>query len=1346
LVSISSSWDLASDAELITAVRTGESAAFGVLYERHSAAARAVAHQYSNSAADAEDAAADAFQRVFATIQGGGGPDVAFRAYLFTVVRRVAMDRVHVGRRVQATDDLEAFEEAFGAAESSEDPTFAGFERSVVSRAYKSLPERWQAVLWYTEVEGLNPAEIAPVLGLTANGVAALAYRAREGLRQAYLQQHLAAPASEACTIVSSKLGAYVRGGLAKRETALVEMHLEECGDCRALVLELGDVNHGLRAIIAPLVLGAIGVGVLQGIGFGGAAGAVGAAAAAAGAGAGAGAGVGSGGAAVGSGGGVGVGVGAGAGGAGAAAGGSGAAAGAGSLVGAGAGLSAAASGVAAVGGAAALAASFGALQPAAASTSLTSGATGTAGGVVAGGAAGSTAAAASTTGLAALVAGLPVTAIGLAAAGVIVAGAVAVAGTLGLFSPDDGSPDIVASEPELPDPGTDQGVDEGPDEGTEGDTTPDPADVVPPADPTNIPPVDDGTDNGSEPATVTPPTTAPTTPPTSTPTPTTEPTTPPTPPDPTPAELVVTPTTLTSFVAGQEQIIPIGVANDGEQSAGVVHTELSFPTGTDVVVSALATPSGGGLARTIVPSTDWSCAPVSGTGEVTFTCTLPDLPANAESKLFAGVTITDDIDGERDIAFGVRTWAPALGAAPVATPMSTRVASPATRITVGAVPAARLAGVTGDFATTGVTVPVINTGTHAPAFVEVTGLPANVGVTWSAGWTCTRAATLVCAYPDLKRNETANLVLTLADTAALVDVDTTVTGPVTVTATGPTNAVAFDLAITSAPGAVDVEPPAMTTLQRNVARGVSMAVSNEGRTTARDLVIEVDLPESVSWYSSLHVVTDWTCVAGNGSNVDVRCTLPALAPGASSDLVVPVQTAAGTLHGDIVVRSLTGATTGPWSSPVRVVTSALVFSSPVTADLIRGASGPIAFAITNTGEAPAFHVSATITVPRSVSFDELSAMPGEGSGWRCTRVSPQRLTCLLVSGRLDPGESAAAVVHATAEAAIAKQSVAVEVVDGLGADAAVLTSSVEVNVPDAGLAPRGRWTGGYGVTEIGAPLLGCRGTSSAWCAAMSELGGGAQNNSYDMIIGASTSQLTIPANSDVAFAGLYWSANKYATDAWTGSQTQLALRGPGGVAQTIEGELIANVEDNANRDYYQSFADVTDLVRAGGSGSWSADGAAVALTRNDPNPSYYAGWSLVVVYTTPYEPEQNVTVYDGGAWVAANKSATFAFEAGADRDGRIGVVAWDGDRGNTGDTLGLNGTSLQPRRWDGSLGSANDAFTSTATGSLYANSLGVDAKAFGSGRLLDGINRLTASTGGDQYLIGAVTVQSSPR
>lgn len=62
------------------------------------------------------------------------------------------------------------------------DPAVADLERTMIARAFASLPERWQAVLWHTETEGARPAEVASLLGLTANGVAALAYRAREGL------------------------------------------------------------------------------------------------------------------------------------------------------------------------------------------------------------------------------------------------------------------------------------------------------------------------------------------------------------------------------------------------------------------------------------------------------------------------------------------------------------------------------------------------------------------------------------------------------------------------------------------------------------------------------------------------------------------------------------------------------------------------------------------------------------------------------------------------------------------------------------------------------------------------------------------------------------------------------------------------------------------------------------------------------------------------------------------------------------------------------------------------------------------------------------------------------------
>jgi RNA polymerase sigma factor (sigma-70 family) len=253
-----------SDAELITSVRDGDVDAYGALYERHVNAAYNLARQLTRSGSEADDLVSEAFARVLDTLRGGRGPDSAFRAYLLTSLRHLAYDKTRRDRRLELAEDVEAVSGIDTEKISSpfKDTAIAGLERSLAARAFERLPERWQAVLWHTEIEGQTPAEVAPILGLTANGVSALAYRAREGLRQAYLQVYLAETASLRCRATVDKLGAWTRGGLSKRETAQVEAHLDECDRCRALAAELADVNSGMR-VVALLVLGAGTAGYL---------------------------------------------------------------------------------------------------------------------------------------------------------------------------------------------------------------------------------------------------------------------------------------------------------------------------------------------------------------------------------------------------------------------------------------------------------------------------------------------------------------------------------------------------------------------------------------------------------------------------------------------------------------------------------------------------------------------------------------------------------------------------------------------------------------------------------------------------------------------------------------------------------------------------------------------------------------------------------------------------------------------------------------------------------------------------------------------------------------------------
>ncbi|GAB3684466.1 sigma-70 family RNA polymerase sigma factor [Saccharopolyspora tripterygii] len=285
-----------SDGELLEQVRGGSSQAYGELYERHVAAAYNMARQVAKSAAEADDLVSEAFAKVLDALREGRGPTSAFRAYLLTSLRHAAYDRTRRERKVQLADDVA---EVSGADVSVpfNDTAVAGLERTLAAQAFSRLPERWQTVLWHIEIEGQSPAEIAPLLGLTPNGVSALAYRAREGLRQAYLQVHLgqleaSGDSVQQCRAAVDRLGAWTRDGLSKRETAQVETHLDTCDRCRALAAELADVNGGLRVIIAPLVLGVTATGYLASISSGGTtAGALVAGGAASGAGAGAAAG-----------------------------------------------------------------------------------------------------------------------------------------------------------------------------------------------------------------------------------------------------------------------------------------------------------------------------------------------------------------------------------------------------------------------------------------------------------------------------------------------------------------------------------------------------------------------------------------------------------------------------------------------------------------------------------------------------------------------------------------------------------------------------------------------------------------------------------------------------------------------------------------------------------------------------------------------------------------------------------------------------------------------------------------------------------------------------------------------
>jgi len=246
-----------SDERLIARSRRRDRAAFAELWRRHQPSALAAARRFTWI--DADDLVAEAFTRIYEGLLDGKGPHGPFRPYLYTIVRNLAA-RWGASRKEIAVDDLETFE----APDDLDDPVVQSLDRTLTARAFRSLPPRWQSVLWYTEVEGLDPHEVTAMMGLSANGVAALAYRAREGLRKAWLQEHVShATATGECAWVLAHAGDHARRSVSDRDDARMRAHLALCGSCSIVCEEIDDLGARLALVLVPLVLGGIAGGAL---------------------------------------------------------------------------------------------------------------------------------------------------------------------------------------------------------------------------------------------------------------------------------------------------------------------------------------------------------------------------------------------------------------------------------------------------------------------------------------------------------------------------------------------------------------------------------------------------------------------------------------------------------------------------------------------------------------------------------------------------------------------------------------------------------------------------------------------------------------------------------------------------------------------------------------------------------------------------------------------------------------------------------------------------------------------------------------------------------------------------
>ncbi|WP_309779611.1 sigma-70 family RNA polymerase sigma factor [Curtobacterium sp. SORGH_AS_0776] len=228
------------------------------LWSRHHRAAVRHATGLVGSS-DAEDVVSEAFTNVIGAIERGAGPDELFRPYLYTVIRNVA--NTEFRRRARHTDadvDFDAFEDS-GTDAATEMARAA--DRTALGRAFSTLPERWQSVLWYTEVEGLRPRHVAPLVDLQPGAVSSLAFRARRALRAAWVQEHLATDGlPDECRRRLAAFGAYEAGTLTARDRRQLEAHIRDCVHCPPVLEDTRRLAGRIAAALLPPVVG-LGIG-----------------------------------------------------------------------------------------------------------------------------------------------------------------------------------------------------------------------------------------------------------------------------------------------------------------------------------------------------------------------------------------------------------------------------------------------------------------------------------------------------------------------------------------------------------------------------------------------------------------------------------------------------------------------------------------------------------------------------------------------------------------------------------------------------------------------------------------------------------------------------------------------------------------------------------------------------------------------------------------------------------------------------------------------------------------------------------------------------------------------------
>ena len=181
-------------------------------------------------------------------------------------------------------------------------------------------------------------------------------------------------------------------------------------------------------------------------------------------------------------------------------------------------------------------------------------------------------------------------------------------------------------------------------------------------------------------------------------------------------------------------------------------------------------------------------------------------------------------------------------------------------------------------------------------------------------------------------------------------------------------------------------------------------------------------------------------------------------------------------------------------------------------------------------------------------------------------------------------------------------------------------------------------------------------------------------NMNTPTILTQSSANLNLAPNNVIEKAYLYWSGSGI-------GDYNIKLNGVNIGAQRIFGVVLPGTA----LPFFSAFADVTSQLQATGNGVYQVSDMDLSAIIADYFPSRmnYGGWAIVIVYSNPTLPINQLNVYDGLQAIprTANSSLHIVLNSlnVVDNVGaKIGFLAWEGDSNiAVNETLKINGNTL---------------------------------------------------------------------